>query len=259
MQPATPTIRSGLLALEVRELAERPEHALLGVLADGAGVERSRVRVVGRVDQRHAGALQHAGHELGCRPRSSGSRRFSRNTRFMRAADRSTGSGGALLRERAGGAARPCSRPCSPQDVARTPRQEPSTCPASPRAKTLTFPEPAPPTRLLDPPRAAPSTRRSVPVTGQPDFGTIDRALRARPSVRRAQVAEAYIWSFRNEGTSSSRSRTRSWTTWCVRLEPSAGLRVDGAVQRLRGGYRHRRAWSRASESAGWGSFDAAR
>ena len=49
------------------ELAEPAEHALLGVLANGAGVENHRVCVVRALHQLHAGALEHAGHELGVR------------------------------------------------------------------------------------------------------------------------------------------------------------------------------------------------
>ena len=51
-----------ILHLQVRELAEPAEHALLGVLADGAGVEHYGVGVLGAVGERQAGLLEHAGH-----------------------------------------------------------------------------------------------------------------------------------------------------------------------------------------------------
>jgi hypothetical protein len=54
----------GVGGLEAREVAEAAQHALLGVLADRAGVEDHRVGVLGAVHERHAGALEHAGHEF---------------------------------------------------------------------------------------------------------------------------------------------------------------------------------------------------
>ena len=54
----------GARGLDPRELAEPAEHAQLGVLADRAGVEQDRIGVICARDQRHAGALQHAGHGL---------------------------------------------------------------------------------------------------------------------------------------------------------------------------------------------------
>ena len=38
------------------------------------------------------------------------------------------------------------------------------------------------------------------PMTGQPDFATIRISLRARSAPGRAQVAQALLWSYREEG-----------------------------------------------------------
>ena len=51
-------------ALEPGEVPEPPQHALLGVLADRAGVEDHRVGVLGTIGEAHARAQQHARHQF---------------------------------------------------------------------------------------------------------------------------------------------------------------------------------------------------
>ena len=76
MHPSTPMTVSGLASLSGPHPAERGVRLLLGVLADGAGVEQDHVGVGRRVGEGVPLLAERARRPARCRARSSGSRRF---------------------------------------------------------------------------------------------------------------------------------------------------------------------------------------
>ena len=64
-QPPTPITRSGSRRLSARRLAQVGDEALVGLLADRAGVEQDQVGVLARRRLRVAERLEHALHALG--------------------------------------------------------------------------------------------------------------------------------------------------------------------------------------------------